>query len=242
MDDKNPNAFAEMAAALNGHQVTDEHGQIEEETSFENTAAQEENTDLQTAIPEKGAETEESTPVETDEPEIELAGVDESGKRYVPESRFKEVYAKAKELERELEKSRSSKSTAPLQDAISTSTQPLQAPDRTEALEVELLKTTLPQFDQNSTEYSKELDELGGEIYRANPGITRIEAAKRAIKTAEKLSKTTAALKAEARQIKTIQADQGITSRVEKRADNTPDINSMDDKQLEAYLKSIGQW
>lgn len=244
MDDTNsqPDAFSDMVAAFNDHQITDDQGQIAETPAFEETTAQETNTVDDTATAEKPAETEDVAPATNDETESTLAE-DETGKRYVPESRFKEVYAKAKELERELEKSKQAQPIAGLQNTPDVTTKlPPIATDRTEALEVELLKTTLPQFNPDSPEYDRTLDEMGSEIFRANPGITRIEAAKRALKRASELTKTTAAIKAEARQVKSLQSDQGITSRVEKRVDNTPDINKMNDKELEAYLRSTGQW
>lgn len=242
MDDKS-NAFDQMAAALNGHQITDDEGQISEETtSVDSTADQEENTVEETAIPEKGAEPEESTPVEDEGTENELAA-DETGKRYVPESRFKEIYAEKKKLERELEQSKKAQPKAVLPNVQSEDSLPLQPTDRTEALEVELLKTTLPQFNPESVEYDKTLDEMGAEIYRANPGMTRLAAAKKALKRANELTKTSAAIKAEARQVKTIQADQGITGRVKSTGETkSVDPNSMTLDEKEEWLKANGQW
>lgn len=247
MDDTNsqPDAFSEMVAAFNDHQVTDDQGQVADDTAFQDTTADETNTVEETATAEKPAETEEVAPATTDETESTLAE-DETGKRYVPESRFKEVYAKQKQLERELADAKKAQPNAGLQDVASVNNQLPQLPsDRTEALEVELLKTTLPQFDPNSTEYDRTLDEMGSEIFRANPGITRIEAAKRAIKRAGELTKTTAAIKAEARQVKSLQSDQGITSRVDSsvRTQQEPDMSKeTDPDKIEAYLRSKGQW
>lgn len=242
MNDNN-DAFAQMAATLDGHQITDDEGKISEETpSVEEEATQEENTVLDPAPAEKPLESEEVAPATTEDDENQLAA-DETGKRYVPESRLKKETARFREKEREnADLKRQLQSQSNRQTPELPVSQPLPPADRTEAVEVELLKTTLPQFDPESTEYDKVLDEMGAEIYKANPGITRLTAAKRALKRAGELTKSSAAIKAEARQVKTIQSDQGITSRVEKRSDNALDVSKMDDKQLEELLRSTGQW
>lgn len=245
-----------MAAALNGHQITDENGeatQEEQETSSEESAATEtQTTEQQTAMAEKPVETEaEAIPAEAEESESELAE-DATGKRYVPEKRFKEVYGKAKAEERarlEEQKKREALEVALLQ--IQTGqvnpTMPVQPNvasqvDRTTSLEVELLKGKLPQFDPESPNYSEALDKLGAKIFAANPGITRLDAAKEAMKMANELTSQVANVKAEARLIKSIQSDQGITNRATRVTSTTPDIDKMDDKQLESYLKANGMW
>src|SRR3990167_2784008 len=179
----------ELAAAMN-HQVTDEQGEIVgEETPQETSATQEQTTVEEDATAEKSAETEVSIPIETketeNEPEMVETASDETGKRYVPESRFKEVYAKWKSAERERAQKPNYVPTPP----------PAQAPlNKTEALETELLKGTLPQFNPESPDYSLEMDELGYSIYegskdpKGNHSITRLEAARKALQMAKKIT------------------------------------------------------
>lgn len=237
-------AIDDLAAALDGHQITDEQGQMQDETdtSMENTAAPEAQTTAEEApTAEKPAETPQPAPkAEEGGTETEL-GVDETGKRYIPEKRFKDVYGKMKELERELETSKKSaqvqQTTQP--DIKPTPTLPV---DKTEALEVEILKGKLPQFDPESESYDADLDQLGAEILRANPGITKIEAARKAISYQKKLVKEMAQVTAEARTVKAIQSDQGITGHVAARSSSQPDFSSMSDVEMEKYLKETGQW
>lgn len=244
MDNTN---LEELAAALNGHQVTDEDGALtagESDTPAGDTAAPEmKTTDEESARAEKSADTEETAPQAADEVnETELAE-DESGKRYVPKSRFDKVYGKAKQLERDLEAERLRKAA----QAPASTPAPLPAPfeqptDKTEVLEVELLKSKLPQFDPDSDQYDRELDALGAEVYRANPGITRIEAARRAASYAKSLTKKIAEARAEARTVKAVQSDQGITSRVSSRGETTVDPDRMTLEQKEEWLRANGEW
>ena len=132
----------EVAAAMN-RQITDDQGQIvADDTAQEESATQEQTTVEEGATAEKSAETKESTPVETkeseNEPEMVETASDETGKRYVPESRFKEVYAKWKAAQRE------SKTPEVIQPIAPVQARPV---DKTDALEVELLRSTLPQFN-----------------------------------------------------------------------------------------------
>jgi len=95
----------ELIAALDDHQITDDDGQIKgEETPDEKSATQEQTPEEKDATAEKSAETKEDSPESTEEsenePEMVETASDETGKRYVPESRFKEVYAKWKKAER----------------------------------------------------------------------------------------------------------------------------------------------
>jgi len=118
---------------------------------------------------------------------------------------------------------------------------------------MEVLKTTLPQFDPSAPEYNRDLDEEGSLIYMASmkrdkkgnetPGITRIQAAKMAIERARRFTKDQVAIQAEARQVKAQTADQGITSRVLNRqaTEDVPSANASDE-ELEAYLRRTGQW
>lgn len=239
----------QLAAALNGHQVTDDTGALTEETtSDEDTAAQETNTLEETATAEKSADTTETAPnAGEDESENELAE-DDKGKRYVPEGRFKEVYGKAKQLERELAEARKS-SKLPAMDALPA--QPTQPVDTTAALEQEMLFVTLPQFNPESGDYSPELDQLGATIYKAKgttdakgnfkAGITKIQAAREAVAQAKKFTSNQIAIQQEARQVKASQSDQGIT-KVQARGSGIPDASKMSEKEMEKFLKDNGQW
>lgn len=214
-------------------QVTDDNGQ---------PAAGETVTPPEEPIkPEEKTPEEEPTPAEKPHPpqeDEEQPVEDETGKRYVPEERFKKVYGKAKEAERELE--RLKQQIQSQQPAAKPGKQP--TVDKTEVLEVELLKGKLPQFDPESDQYSPELDELGATIFGANPGISRMEAARRAIKMVEKLATKTNEIKQEARTIKSLQSDQGITTRVISRESSSPDPDKMTEKEKEDWLKANGQW
>lgn len=234
----------ELAAALDGYQITDENGEIGEETPTDKPALSEQTPVEESTAPEKAEESRESHPDDPEEP-VE----DETGKRYVPENRFKKVYGEKKALERELEKLRKSQE-GKAQPQIDPELAKLAAPkvDKADLIE---LKMTLPQFDPRPDEdgnptnpdYSSELDELGFEILKANPGITPLQAAQRALKMAKSIAKQEVLVKNEARQEKALQSDQGITTRVISRGGSqqvNPD--SMSDTELEAYLRSTGQW
>jgi hypothetical protein len=233
MDDPN-----ELVAALN-HQVTDENGEMigESETTEENPTAPEETTADETTPAEKPrSEAEPATQAAEDETPNLVE--DEAGKRYVPETRFKEVYGKLKQRERELE------AIAKAPQAQAPNELPTVKPqiDKADALEVEVLRATLPQFNPESTDYSEELDQMGYDIWKANPGVTRLEAARKALTRMEKLAKQSASVKAEARMVKSLQSDQGMTNRVVSREAAKPDLDSMSDRDMEAYLKEHGQW
>lgn len=230
--------MAAMMQAFNDHQITDDQGQIaetdtatesspEEQTTVDDTTSVEEPRSQDSQAPE-ASDIDEETPVE-----------DETGKRYVPESRFKEVYGKQKQLERELEALRqqaSAKSTATKQKNLPISDQ------KTAALENELLFATLPQFNPEHPDHDDDLDSLAVTIYNSNPGITKIEAARRAITMAGKLAKKVSEVKQEARAVKTIQSDHGITSRVVSREASNVDVNKMSLEEHEAYLRKNGLW
>lgn len=235
--------MAQLAASLNGHQVTDEEGNITEESE----------TPVQASAPENQTTEEESAPVETppaqnqedakpQETEEETLAEDESGKKYVPQSRFDKIYGKMKANERELAefKARIAQGEALLQNK---GTKPVKQPeikiDKADVLE---LKMALPQFNPDSDQYDSELDQWGFEILRANPGITPLQAGRQALQRAAKLTKRIVEAKTEARSVKVQQSDSGITNRVVSRAGAQPDFNSMSDKEMEAWLKQNGQW
>jgi len=241
----------DLVAALDNHEVTDDDGQVKgDETPEEESATQEETTVEEDATAEKSAETEdESTQDETegteneesDEPDLVETASDETGKRYVPESRFKEVYAKWKAAERE-----KGKPSAP---ALPKTELPPAGPiNKADALEVELLRTTLPQFNPESEKYSREIDELGFSIYessRDNKGqysMTRIQAARKALQMAKKITSKVAEVKSEAKTVKAQQSDQGITNRVLTRESTKLDPNKMTLEEKEEWLKANGQW
>ena len=233
----------ELAAAMN-RQVTDEEGQLKgDDNSQEDTAAPEQAPVEQDATAEKSAEPEKSVPTDDkgteNEPEMVETASDETGKRYVPESRFKEVYAKWKSAERERAQKPNYVPTPP----------PAQAPlNKTEALETELLKGTLPQFNPDSPDYSLEMDELGYSIYegskdpKGNYAITRLEAARKALQMAKKITSKLADVKLEARSVKAQQSDQGITNRVLNREGTKADPEKMTIEEKEEWLKSQGLW
>lgn len=238
--DQESNNLDQLAAALDGHQITDDEGQgVETETTEEKPAALEAQTTDEKPVE---AEAPKAPQAEDDQAEAE----DESGKRYIPKSRFDKVYGEKKASERkiaELEQTVQTLMESGLTRQEATAQAKTEKPiDKTEVLEVELLKGKLPQFDPESAEYSKDLDELGGQIYRANPGISRIEAARRALNYAKKVSTQVAEVRAEARTVKAIQSDQGITSHVTNRGSSQVDTESMSDTELENYLRQTGQW
>lgn len=236
----------QVADALNDHQVTDEDGllNIADDTASEISTTQETNTVDDTASSEKSAETESTAPKAGEDVTEPNFAEDEAGRRYVPEKRFKEVYAKQKELERQLEAQKAARSSGVGQQNVLPQQPNLnQGVDKTTALELDLLKATLPQFNSDSAEYDPELDKLGAQIYNANPGITMTEAGRRAIATAKALTQKQAQVVAEARAVKSQQSDQGITSRVKSNGQaEVPNPDKMTLEQMEDFLKSNGQW
>lgn len=227
-----------LMQAFNDHQVTDEEGNIAETETATDSSPEDQTTVDETTPVETPPRSETNAPeaVETDE---ETPVVDETGQRYVPESRFKEIYAKQKQQERELEALRQQpvRTTAPKQKSVPVSDQ------KTAALENELLFATLPQFDDQSDKYDPDLDSLAVDIYKANSGqITKIQAARLAIQRAAKLSRKVGEVRQEARTVKSLQSDQGITSRVVSRESANVDVAKMSLKEHEAYLRKNGMW
>ena len=234
----------ELAAAMD-RQITDDQGQaIADDTASEESAPQEQTTVEEDATAEKSVDTNDSTPVETKESEnepemVELAS-DETGKRYVPESRFKEVYARMKAAERgSIKQPEVFKPYAPIQ------AKPV---NRQDALESELLRSTMPQFNADSDQYDRDLDELGFQIWEAskdatgNHSMTQLEAGRKAINMARKITSKVADVKLEAKSVKVSQSDQGITNRVLNRegAQLDPDKMTLEEKQ--EWLKANGEW
>jgi hypothetical protein len=230
----------DLAQAMN-RQVTDDDGQLaenetlqeEEPTSEQQTAVEE---DAQAEKPAEPESEETQSKEEGDEIDLVELASDETGKRYVPESRFKEVYGKMKALERA---QKEPKPKEPIQQP-SVDLKPI---DKTDQVEIELLRATLPQFNPDGDKYSRELDELGFAIYKAQPGISRIEAARKAVQMAKKIQSQKAEVEQEVRAVKSQQSDQGITSRVSSKGatTNVPGEDASD-KEIEEWLKANGQW
>lgn len=235
--------LADLAAAFNNHQVTDEEGQLVEETTNQETATDETNSFEEAATSEKTEEQEEtSTQDEETESETELA-VDEKGKRYIPEKRLKKETAKRREAERKAaELEARLKRQQPTGQIATPTQQPVQPTTPIEDVETEVLFSKYPQFDPESTEYSEGLDKLGLEIYRGNPGISRLKAARLAIERAKQITSDSAKIVAEARAVKSQQSDQGITSRVTSRQATQIDPDKMTLQEKEEWLKANGMW
>jgi hypothetical protein len=240
------NLDEQLAAAMNDHQITDDQGQIGgEETTLENSETQNETPVEEDTTAEKSVDTKETSPEESKESEnepemVELAS-DDTGKRYVPESRFKEVYAKWKAAERG-----KSNDTPQVSEPIApVQTTPV---NKTDALEIELLRSTLPQFNPESPDYSREVDELGFSLYegskdpKGNYTITRLDAGRKALSMAKKITSKLADVKIEAKTVKAQQSDQGITNRVLNRESQKLDPEKMTLEEKEEWLKAEGLW
>lgn len=235
----------DVAAALDNHQITDDQGEIPEETTSEEHSETPEQTPVtEDATAEKSAD--EQTPPKEEaksenEPEMVPTAEDETGKRYVPESRFKEVYAKMKDYERRVQ-------APPVTETTPKPSVGLKPSDKADALEIELLRTTLPQFNPESADYSRDIDELGYSLYegskdsKGNYTMTRIEAGRRALNLAKKITSKVADVKLEARTVKVQQSDQGITSRVLNRDGVKLDPEKMTLEEKEEWLKANGSW
>ena len=238
----------DLAAAFNDRQITDDEGNISQEETYDSESATEEqetaeDDSAQEETPD--ASTEEDTQSESEDDDESLAE-DESGKKYIPKSRFDKIYARMKEAERRAEAIRNQEA---LDQAKQSQIQPRQTKQTKQAsdptviaLEVEMLKSKYPQFDPNSESYSPELDQMGTTIYQANQGITRLEAARRAVEMAKNLSRSTVESRQVARKVKSLQSDQGMTSRVNSRTETKLNPDEMSIEQLEAELKKSGEW
>lgn len=247
-------SLKDLAAALNGHQITDDNGDVTgDDTSAEVATQTEQTPDTDTATPEK-AETEAQPTSQSDEADDNQLAEDETGEKYIPKKRFDKVYGKYKATERELETLRQqlSKGDALLQEvskpaSTTQSSQPQAGPTKADVLELRMtLKQFDPQFDENGVpqnpDYSPELDQLGYQIWKANPTLSLIDAGKQAIKFAKSVAQKQVETTQAARKVKALQSDQGITSRVQNRAPQTPDFDKMSLKEKEQYLKDNKLW
>lgn len=226
-----------LEAALN-KQITDDEGQLEQEetTSVEEPATQEEKQmdDSTQEVNPAEEEVQEPKP-ETESDETQLVE-DEDGKKYIPEKRFKEIYAKAKENERkvrELEKAIAAQIRQPAQEAVPQS--------KADALEVELLFSKYPQFDPTHADYDQDVDDLAADLYVAGKARTKIEAAKMALEKVKVLSSKSLSIKDEARTIKKMMAE-SVTSKGGVRTEPQPDVDKMSVAELETYMKAKGEW
>lgn len=227
----------ELMQAFDGHQVTDEEGQVAESETASEVMDAKETTEEEPAQDTTPEQSDEPAPKqESQEAEQEVAE-DDSGKRYIPEKKAKKWYAKMKQYERELAQRSTSNPSAPTMPPT-----PPVLTDKTEILEVELLKDRMPQFDPESDQYSPELDSLGFTYLQANPGTSRIQAAKWALNTAKGISSKQDQVRQEARLVKSLQSDAGITKATSSRGSDTVDPSSMSLDEMEAYLKKTGGW
>lgn len=231
-----------LAAALNGHSITDSEGQIAEETASEESAPQETNTEDDTALSEKTAEEESASTQDTDESDETNLAVDDSGKRYIPEKRFKKTYAEKKQLERENEALKALvTSTIPVGTNVQQSTSSTSSNPDLDRLELKMVYKEYPQFNPSSEEYSPEIDKLAGNLRRAN-NLSVTDAAEEAMKMVKKFTSDQVQVAREARTVKALQSDQGITSRVTNRQPTQVDFESLSLEEKEQYLRDNGQW
>lgn len=228
-----------------GHQITDDEGKLaEEESAPEQPAAPKEESSVEQApTSEKTPEPDNREPQEAKSDDETELGVDDTGKRYVPESRLKRETRLRREAERALDAQRKQLEQGKQLLNSAKPDQPLPEPERTiDKADVLELKLTKPQFNPNAPEYSQELDELAFKIFKAEPGLSIMEAADKAEEYAKALAQRSVQAKTEARLVKTEQADRGITGRGGQRQETQPDVDAMSDQEIERYLKETGQW
>lgn len=231
-----------LAAAFDGHSITDSEGQLVEDTTSQEPALEETNTEFDAAPSEKTAEEEITSTQDVDESDETNLAVDDSGKRYIPEKRFKKTYAEKKQLQRENEALKALvTSTVPAGNTIQpAATQTSSNPDL-DRLELKMVFKEYPQFNPNSDDYSPEIDKLAGNLRRAN-NLSVTEAAEEAMNMVKKFTSDQVQVAREARTVKALQSDQGITSRVTNRQPSTVDFDSLSLEQKEQYLRDNGQW
>lgn len=240
-------AFEQMAAALNGREITDGEGNIAETTASEESATQETNTEENTAQAQE-AQLSDATSTQEGDEDDEIPAVDDSGKRYVPEKRLQKETRKRREAERLAEqKAREAEAYKqligqPLPDRQPTKSDESSSNPGLDRLELKMVFREYPQFNPNSEEYSQDLDGLAGNIRKANPGMSVMDAAEQAIETVKRLTSNQIRIAQEARTVKAQQSDQGITSRVLNRSTQSVDPESMTLEQKEEFLRASGNW
>jgi hypothetical protein len=231
----------ELVAALDGHEVTDSEGEITEETETSEepaTALEENDSESDTE------ETDEQEPAEDLDEEVDEVE-DESGKKYIPIDRFNKIYGKMKTYERQLQDGSTVKEDP---QPVMAKDVPTDTPviwDKADVLEVKL---AYPQFDPKynadgeptNTDYSLELDELAFSYLQADPRMTPMKAAQKALKTFEKLTKKEVEIRTQAKKVKLSASEAPLTSRNRSRGEGEPDPDKMSFKEKEEYLRSIG--
>lgn len=244
MDEKSN--LAQLAEAFDGHQITDEDGarnEGETDTPVAEPAGDEQTTESP-VVEEQPAQKENADPVkeEAKDDEHEVAE-DDSGNKYIPQKRFDKVYGKLKSAERERDemKAKLQQGEQILQEHGQSAQQQPKV-NSVEAVEIELLRMQMPEFDPTSDQYSKTLDSLGAQIFKANKGITRLEAARRAKSMAADLALKSVEAKQESRVYKQQNSDQGITNRVVNRVQTQKKPEEMTESEMEAWMKSNGLW
>lgn len=228
----------QLQAALNNHNITDENGDINGGDTPQTESAPIETTDIEeSTTAEKPAESEVTEPnLEADDDDNHVE--DEQGKRYVPEKRFKQVYAKQKELEREIEQLRKPQTTEQKPNIPYSPQAPI---DKTSAIENELLFTQYPQFDPQRNEYNQNLDAVAASIYTASGGnITKLQAARKALELAKNLQAATNSIKEETKVIKRSVSENPTTRGGQRDSSVNPDSMSLE--QLENYMKANKMW
>lgn len=235
----------QLAAALDGRSMTDEEGNISEtDTDDLDSAPDEQTTDDEPATGENPPETETQDANAEDEVDGDQLAEDDSGKKYVPLDRFNQVYGKYKQTERELKQQQEllEKGKALLDDTSKQKPGKKQLEVKVDKADILELKMTLPQFNPDSDKYDADLDQLGFDILRANPGMTPLEAGKVAIDRAKKITQKYAGAVNEARSVKAQQSDTGITSRRVSTGKNRVNPDNMSLEDMENYLRESGNW
>ena len=231
--------LADLAAAFENHQITDDEGKLAEDTATDDSAYQEQNTEKETAPAEKPLN-EESVSQDDETSDETNYAVDDSGKRYIPEKRLKKETAKRREAERERDALKAL--AASQQMGVNPGQRQPEQSSSADDVETEVLFSKYPQFDPNGSEYSKALDTLGYQILKANPNLSRLKAARLAIEKAREITSDSAKILAEARTVKAQQSDQGITSRVVSRGSTQVNPDKMSLSEKEEWLKANGLW
>jgi len=224
MDDK------DLAAALNEREITDADGNITEENTFEEeSATYEQETPVDNSDEVESPEEVVPTQSATTDNANDYAE-DETGKKYIPKERFDQIYGRYKALEREVQKPRKETSSK------------VKGPDKIESIEMELLYEKYPEFDPYSNSYDKNLDRLGGLAIKADPSMTRLEAARRAKEMARELATRGQEERARTLDVKRVQSEGGMTHSGLTRQSPSADPSKMSEAEMEVFLKQSGQW
>ena len=228
----------QLAAMFDKHEVTDPQGQVTEDATSTEIPASQETTEIEEPTKaEKPAESDVkvSQPL-IDEDETQPVE-DEEGRKYVPEKRFKEVYAKQKDAERKL-KAYEEQLRATMAPQAPT---PQPNLDRTAALETEMLFNNYPQFNPSDPNYDEDLDRVAASIYMSGSATTKTEAARKALELAQKLQSKTTSMKEETKTFKK-SVSEGNIAKSGQRAEPGLDPDTAKVEDIEKYLRSSGNW